>query len=159
MCACTCMHAHRSELVCTYAHSRVCSHIHTRACTYRHAHRSELRCTHVHTFMFALSCTHICMHTNAQLQVCTQMYTCTHSHTCTLLCTLPLLFMAHGSVSTPLSRPRDKRRVFQEPSTHHSRGNREDPSPSTSRHLQSALASERPLTYTGPADFIFLLHA
>ena len=170
-----CVHMHTHVYALTYTHvpahtgtptgvsSRVHMHTHVYALTYTHvpAHTG----TPTDVCSGVPMCTLSCLHSHVHTYACTQMHNyrcalrCTHSHTCTLLCTLPLLFMAHGSVSTPLSRPRDKRRVLQEPSAHHSRGNREDPSPSTSRHLQSALASERPLTYTGPADFIFLLHA
>ena len=91
MCACTCMHAHRSELVCTYAHSRVCSHIHTRACTYRHAHRSELMCVHMHTHVYALTYTHVCAHTGMPTGVSSGVPMCTlsclHSHVHTYACT------------------------------------------------------------------------
>ena len=158
------MHAHRSELMCMHMHSYVhpiYTHVHAYTCMPTEVSSCVYICTPC-----ALSYTPMCMHIQACPQMCTQVYpcahfhvctlmytkyactqmhdhrcalTCTHSHTCTLLCTLPLLFMAHGSVSTPLSWPRDKRRVLQEPSTHHSRGNKEAPSPSTSRHLQSAL--------------------
>ena len=161
---CTHEHAHRG----VYLHVHTCTHTCVLSCTHvhahMHAHRSELMCIHMHTLCTLIyiyvhahtgmptdvhssipMCTLSCLHSHVHTYACTQMHdhrcalTCTHSHTCTLLCTLPLLFMARGSVSTPLSRPRDKRRVLQEPSAHHSHGNREAPSPSTSRHLQSAL--------------------
>ena len=163
-CSCAHMSMHTEVRTYMYTHALTCMLSCTHVHAHMHAHRSELMCIHMHTLCTLIyiyvhahtgmptdvhssipMCTLSCLHSHVHTYACTQMHdhrcalTCTHSHTCTLLCTLPLLFMARGSVSTPLSWPRDKRRVLQEPSAHHSHGNREAPSPSTSRHLQSAL--------------------
>lgn len=129
--------------------------------------------------------THMCLHIQARPQTCAQVYPCAHFRVCTLmytrmrahkctttgvhsdvhtytralLCTLPLLFMAHGSVSTPLSRLRGQEAGApgaQRPPLTWQQGG------SIPIHQQAPPIStcfERPLTYTGPADFIFLLHA